>query len=185
MKYLTQILDKRVLAPDGVPIGKVIDTIADMEGRLPAVRAILVRAATGEICLPYDALEFDADPRGPEGSGHIRGDIRLRAPLAELCLVFPMKTTCACAATFWTSRSWTCRITALCASTTCGLPKCGGGYCVVGVDASLRALLRRFEPFHKPIEALARWFRHPLRSNLIAWDDVNTLEPGTSAGAYG
>ena len=89
MKYLTQILDKRVLSPDGGIVGKVVDTIADLEGRLPAVRAILVRTKEGELCLPFDALEFDADPRGPEGSGHIRGDIRLRAPLAGIAPCIP------------------------------------------------------------------------------------------------
>jgi Mg2+ transporter MgtE len=52
---------------------------------------------------------------------------------------------------------------------------------VVGVDASLRAVVRR-TGFGKPVEAMARLFRKPLTSNLIAWDDVETLEPGMAGG---
>jgi Mg2+ transporter MgtE len=53
---------------------------------------------------------------------------------------------------------------------------------VVGVDASLRATLRRLGSLSRPFEAAARLIHRPLRSNLIAWDDVQTLEPGTAGG---
>src|SRR6516164_4842985 len=81
MKYLTQIIDKRVITPDGAVAGKVIDAIATPGGRLPSVNAVVLKTDRGEVCLPYDAIEFDADPDGPDGSGQIPGDIRLRQPL--------------------------------------------------------------------------------------------------------
>ncbi|HEV2472944.1 MAG TPA: CBS domain-containing protein, partial [Chthonomonadales bacterium] len=62
------------------------------------------------------------------------------------------------------------------------LAQCGTDYCVVGVDASLRATLRRLGALGKPIELAARLVKRPLRANLIAWDDVQTLEPGTAGG---
>ncbi len=182
MKYLTQILDKRVLDPDGVLIGKVVDTIADLEGRLPAVRAILVRTAQGEVCLPFDALEFDADPRGPEGSGHIRGDIRLRSSLAGLTHCLPQDADLRLRRDILDKQIVDVQDYRVVRVNDVRLAEVGNRYCVVGVDASLRAMLRRFDPFHKPVEALARLFRHPLRSNLIAWDDVNALEPNTVGG---
>src|SRR5205085_10839692 len=61
------------------------------------------------------------------------------------------------------------------------LAPCGEGYCVVGADASFRALVRRLG-FSVPIESLAKAIRRPLHSNLIAWDDVETLEPGSAGG---
>ena len=82
----------------------------------------------------------------------------------------------------WTSRSSTCRTTGWSASSDVRLAECGERYCVVGVDASLRATLRRLGAVSRPIEAAARLIRHPLRSNLIAWDDVQTLEPGSAGG---
>ena len=182
MKYLTQILDKRVLDPDGVLVGKVVDTIADLEGRLPAVRAILVRTAQGEVCLPFDALEFDADPRGPEGSGHIRGDIRLRSSLAGLIPCVPHDADLRLRRDILDKQIVDVQDYRVVRVNDVRLAEVGNRYCVVGVDASLRAMLRRFDPFHKPVEALARLFRHPLRSNLIAWDDVNALEPNTVGG---
>ncbi|HLV81446.1 MAG TPA: CBS domain-containing protein, partial [Chthonomonadaceae bacterium] len=49
-------------------------------------------------------------------------------------------------------------------------------------DASLRATLRRLGSLSRPVEAAARLLHRPLRANLIAWDDVQTLEPGSAGG---
>ena len=84
MKYLTQILDKRLLSPEGEPVGKVLDAVAVLTGRLPAVKAVIVLTRDGEVFVPYEALEFDPDPAGPMGTGVIRGDIRLSVPLKSI-----------------------------------------------------------------------------------------------------
>src|SRR5260370_34749108 len=81
MKYLTQILDKRLVSPEGAPLGKIVDAVATLGGRFPSVQALVARIGAEEICLPYEALEFEDDPEGPTGSGHIPGDIRLQREL--------------------------------------------------------------------------------------------------------
>src|SRR4051794_33790988 len=77
MKYLTQILDKRLVSTTGEKIGTIVDAIATLEGRLPSVRALIARVDGKEIYLPYGDTDFDEDPAGPTGSGQINSDIRL------------------------------------------------------------------------------------------------------------
>src|SRR5690242_5079290 len=84
MKYLTQILDKPLVSPNGERLGKIIDAVATLEGRLPAVRALVARINGSEVYLPYDVTDFDEDPEGPTGSGQIQGDIRLLKSLNEV-----------------------------------------------------------------------------------------------------
>ncbi|HLJ56989.1 MAG TPA: hypothetical protein VKT77_18255, partial [Chthonomonadaceae bacterium] len=62
MKYLTQILDKRLVSPDGDKIGVIVDAIATLGGRLPSVRALVARVDGCEIYLPYRDTDFDRDP---------------------------------------------------------------------------------------------------------------------------
>ena len=182
MKYLTQILDKRVLAPDGQSLGKITDAIATLGGRLPALNSVLVRADKGELCLPYESLEFDPDPQGPHGSGHIRGPIRLRQPLDQIPACTPPDDALHLRRDLLDKQIVDVqdyRVVRVC---DVRLAECADRYCVVGVDASFRATLRRFGAVSKPFETVARFLHHPLRSNLIAWDDVQTLEPGTQGG---
>src|SRR5205085_9970420 len=61
------------------------------------------------------------------------------------------------------------------------LASCGDQMCVVGADASLRAIVRRLG-VGAPIESIAKLIKRPLHSNLIAWFDVETLEPGAAGG---
>jgi CBS domain-containing protein/sporulation protein YlmC with PRC-barrel domain len=182
MKYLTQILGKRILAPDGRPIGKIQDAIAIPEGRLPALEAVVIRTPKGERLLPYEALEFDADPLGPEGSGQIPGDLRLKMPIDQIPAYQPSPNALRLRQDVLDRQIVDVQGYRVVRVSDVRLAECAGHYCVVGVDASLRATLRRLGGISQGIEAVARLLGRPLRSNLIAWDDVQTLEPGANGG---
>lgn len=183
MKYLTQLLDKRVLSPDGNSIGKIVDAVATLGGRLPALRAVIVKTDVGETIIPYDEVEFEDDPDGPSGSGQIPGDIRLRHALRTIQPYQPASEDLRLSRDVLDRQIVDVQDHRVVRVNDVRLAECGAHYCVVGVDASYRAFLRRLGMISKPIEAAARLFHHPLRSNLIAWDDVQTLDPGTAGGS--
>ena len=183
MKYLTQILNKNVIGVDGQVVGRVLDAVAVMGGRLPEVKAILIRAGKSEICIPYSQVEFDDDPAGPNGSGQIQSDIRLLSPLSDIVPFRPKDEDLRLRQDMLDKQIVDVHDYRVVRVSDVRLAQCGNEYCVVGVDASLRATIRRMgSPISKPVEALAKLIRKPLRSNLIAWDDVQTLEPGTAGG---
>jgi CBS domain-containing protein/sporulation protein YlmC with PRC-barrel domain len=182
MKYLTQLLDNPVVSPEGAMVGKIADAVATLGGRFPAVRAVILRTGAGELCVPYDALEIN-DPDGPTGSGQIVGDVRLRVPLDSITPYTPKDDDLRLRRDMLDKQIVDVQGHRVVRVSDVRLAECGNQYCVVGIDASLRATLRRLGSLSKPIEAAARLFHHPLRSNLIAWDDVHTLEPGTAGGS--
>jgi Mg2+ transporter MgtE len=61
------------------------------------------------------------------------------------------------------------------------IARSGERFCVVGVDAGLRALVRR-TGLGAPVEAVARLIGRPLHSNLLSWEVVETLEPDSAGG---
>jgi len=182
MKYLTQILDKPLVAPTGETIGKIIDAIATLEGRLPSVRALVARVDGKETYLPFGDTDFDDDPAGPSGSGQINSDIRLLKPLDQIQPYVAQNDDLRLRRDVLDKQIVDVQDYRVVRVSDVRLAECGEHYCVVGVDASLRATLRRLGAVSKPIEAAARLLKKPLRSNLIAWDDVQTLEPGSAGG---
>ncbi len=182
MKYLTQLLDKKVLAPNGSSVGKIIDAVAVLGGRLPSVNAVIVKTDSGEFCVPYELLEFEPDPEGPKGSGQIYGDIHLKEPLDAISPYRPADDDLRLRRDVLDRQIVDVQDYRVVRVSDVRLAQCGEQYCVVGVDASLRATLRRLGSISKPIEQAAKLIRRPLRSNLIAWDDVQTLEAGTAGG---
>jgi CBS domain-containing protein len=183
MKYLTQLLDKKVMSREGGSIGKIIDAVAAMSGRLPSLRAVIIKSDLGESFIPYDELEFDEDPDGPTGSGRIRGDIRLRHDLTQITAYIPAPDDLRLSRDVLDRQIVDVQDRRVVRVNDVRLAECGEHYCVVGVDASYRAFLRRLGAISRPIEAAARMLHHPIRSNLIAWDDVQTLDPATAGGS--
>ncbi len=182
MKYLTQILDKPVLASDGRPLGRVHDVLAAPGLRFPALTAFLVRVEGKERALPYEAVAFTPDPEGPQGTGRIHGPLRLRQPLESLPDIAPDPAALRLRRDVLDQQIVDVYDYRVVRVSDIRLAECGQTYCVVGVDASLRATLRRLGPFSQTVEALARRLGRPLRAQLIAWDDVQTLEPGQTPG---
>ncbi len=182
MKYLTQILGKRVIGTDGASMGRVTDAIAALGGRLPALNAVIVGSGANETTLPYESLAFEQDPDGPLGNGQIHGDIRLTTPLQSLRPYFPPENALRLRRDVLDKQIVDVHDYRVVRVSDVRLAECGNSYCVVGVDASLRATARRLGWISVPLEAGARLLHRPLRSNLIAWDDVQTLEQGESGG---
>ena len=184
MKYLTQILDKRLFSKDGARIGKVVDAIASLEGRLPNLEALVVKldGKQSEFYLPYDLVEFDDDPDGPARSGALQSDIRVTCELSTITAYEASNDDLRLRRDVLDKQIVDVQDYRVVRVSDVRLAECGSHYCVVGVDASLRATLRRLGAISKPIEMAAKLFHKPLRSNLIAWDDVQTLEPGSAGG---
>jgi CBS domain-containing protein len=183
MKYLTQLLDKKVMSQDGGSVGKIVDAVAAMGGRLPSLRAVVIKKDDEEAFIPYEELEFDEDPDGPTGSGRIRGDIRLRRDILRIEKYVPASDDLRLSRDVLDRQIVDVQDHRVVRVNDVRLAECGEHYCVVGVDASYRAFLRRLGAISRPIEAAARLFHHPMRSNLIAWDDVQTLDPATAGGS--
>ncbi len=182
MKYLTQLLNKRVIEPDGRIIGRIKDAVASPAERLPDVQGVIVSSEGEDFCIPFSMLDFDSDPDGPTGSGTIHGDIRLRVPLHEISLHKPEDGDMLLRRDMLDKQIVDVQDRRVVRVSDVRLAECGKLYCVVGVDASLRATLRRLGAISKPVEAAARLLGHPMRANLIAWDDVQTLESGSAGG---
>ena len=181
VKYLTQILGKPLLGPDGKSVGQVTDAIATLGGRLPGVVAFVVKTGKEELFIPYNEIAFDSDQKGTSGSGRIVGDVRLKRDLPSVSLYAAGEGDVRLSRDVLDRQIVDVQDRRVVRVNDVRLAECAGTYCVVGVDASLRALLRRFGGISKPIEAMAKAIHRPLRSNLIAWDDVQTLDPGTAA----
>ncbi len=183
MKYLTQILNKKVIGTNGEIVGRVVDAVASVGSRLPEMKAVIVKVGREEVYIPYSKIDFDDDPAGPNGSGNILSDIRLLSPLSEIVFYQPHDSDLRLRQDMLDKQIVDVHDYRVVRVSDVRLALRGMEYCVVGVDASLRATVRRMgRPISKPVEAVAKWIRKPLRSNLIAWDDVQTLESGTAGG---
>jgi len=169
VKYLSELLGKPVLEPDGRALGRVEDVTATTGGRLPMINALLVRGRQGERWIPFSSVEVSdtalvlkqssaETPSTPPGDN----DLYLRRDVLDKQIVDVHDY----------------RVVRV---NDVRLAESAEGPCVVGVDAGLRALLRR-AGIGKPVEAFARLIGKPLHSRLIAWDDVETLEPSAAGG---
>ncbi|HLV80585.1 MAG TPA: hypothetical protein VKT32_09900, partial [Chthonomonadaceae bacterium] len=152
MKYLTQLLDKRVLAPDNTPVGRIVDAVAAVGGRLPALTGVIVKTDRGEVCLPYALLEMAEDPAGPAGTGQIPGDVRLKQPLDAIAPCRPGDEDLRLRRDVLDRQIVDVQDYRVVRVSDVRLAACGEHYCVVGVDASLRATLRRLGGISRPIE---------------------------------
>jgi CBS domain-containing protein len=183
MKYLTQLLDKKVRAPGGECAGKIVDAVAVLGDRFPNLKAVVLKTDGGEVCVPYDALEIGADPAGPAGTGVIQGDVRLRSPLASIPPYQPTGDDLYLRRDMLDKQIVDVQGHRVVRVSDVRLAEYGDSYCVVGIDASMRAALRRLGAVSLPIEWIAgSVLKRPLRANLIGWDDVHTLDTGTSGG---
>lgn len=170
MKYLSSIVGRPVLEPSGQPVGRIQDVSASQTDRLPTLTACLIRAAGVDRWIDLHAFqEFTAhavtlqrplDTIQPYEPGPM--EVLLRRDVLDKQIVDVHD--------YRVVRANDVRII-----------ETSDGMCVVGVDASLRAVLRRIG-IAAPIEALARMLGKPLHSNLIAWDDVETLEASGAGG---
>jgi CBS domain-containing protein len=169
IKYLSELLGKPVRGADGRLVGRVRDASARQGGRLPVVTAILV---SGDGADQWVAVR-DADVTS-EG-------VRLLAPVADLANADPSPDDVRLRRDVLDKQIVDVHDYRVVRANDVRLTECCDGRCVVGVDASLRALLRR-AGFSGPVEGLARLIGRPLHSRLIAWDDVETLEPSGAGG---
>ncbi|MGC8666636.1 MAG: magnesium transporter [Chthonomonadales bacterium] len=169
IKYLTELLGRRVVDADGIALGRVSEAIAEQGNRFPAVAALGVRTASGVLWVPFAVVDTsnpvfrlrvrrdELVPYEPkEGSLYLRRDILDK----QIVDVHDYRVV---------------RVNDV------RLAPCGDRLCVIGVDAGFRALVRR-AGIGPVVEALARLVGRPLQANLIGWDDVETFEPDAAGG---
>ncbi len=168
MKYFTQLLGRSAATTTGQRLGKVQDAVVSVEGLLPTIEYLLVQTTSGvrAIAPPVDAMERD-DPlvAAPDTVTDYRShanDFLLRRDVLDKQIVDVQGHRVV-------------RVNDI------RLARSGERICVVGVDAGLRATLRRLG-IAGPVEAVMKLIRRPLHSNLIAWNDVETLERGGARG---
>lgn len=169
LKYLTELLSRPVFGPDGAKVGRVHDAIAGQVGRLPTLSAIFIRGRRGDGWVGLD----DIDLGGPR--------LLLRRPWADTPRYAPADSDLRLQRDILDKQIVDVHDYRVVRVNDVRLAACGDRACVIGVDAGFRAILRR-TGVGKPVEALARLVGKPLRSHLIAWDDVETLEPGAAGG---
>ncbi len=169
MNYLTQILQRPVFEPDGGKVARVHDAIATVGGRLPTVTAIFAKSKGREGWIRLDDTTQDED------------GFHLRAPWATLTAYEPRHDDLRLQRDILDKQIVDVHDYRVVRVNDVRLAECGDRLCVVGVDAGPRALLRR-AGIGKPVESLAKMIGKPLSSNLISWDDVETLEPSAAGG---
>lgn len=169
VKYLSELLGRRVREPDGRIVGTVRDMAARQGGRLPVVTGVLVRGRASEWWISI------ADLRTEDG------ELALTAPVSQLEPHIPSDKDLLLQRDILDKQIVDVQDYRVVRASDVRLAACADGQCVVGVDASLRAILRR-AGLAAPIEALARLIGKPLHASLIAWDDVETLEASGAGG---
>lgn len=167
--YLTQLLGLSAYEPDGKRVARVHDIAALQGDRLPIVSAVFLRAGKRDGWLAIEDLEVRANgvwllkpwseltPYKPGGR-----DVRLQRDVLDQQIVDVQDY----------------RVVRV---NDVRFAMCGGQACVVGIDASLRAMIRRLG-LGAPVEAIAKAVGRPLQSQVIGWDDVERLEPGAAGG---
>jgi magnesium transporter len=170
VNYLTQLLGKPVFEPDGKKVARVRDVIATQGGRLPTVTALFLRGDRREGWIAISDTEQQED-----------GSLRLRAPWETLAVYKPASDDLRLQRDVLDKQIVDVHDYRVVRVNDVRLAACGDQMCVVGADVSQRAVWRR-AGVGPPIEALAKLLGKPLHSNLIAWDDVETLEPSGAGG---
>lgn len=169
IKYVSELLGRPLVSPDGQVVGRVCEIAARQVGRLPLVSGIQVRAGTSERWFAFSDVEHGQEvlrlrrhPDECEPYAPAEGDVLLRRDVLDKQIVDVHD--------YRVVRVNDVRVA-----------ECADGQCVVGVDVGVRALLRRMG-IGKPVEYVAKLVGKPLHSRLIAWDDVETLEPSLAGG---
>ncbi len=169
IKYLTELLGKPVMEPDGRRVAKLLDAIAAPGGRLPTITALFLKGRGGEGWIAVDHADIRDD------------GVHLRAQWKALPVYAPTPEDLRLQRDILDKQIVDVHDYRVVRVNDVRLVECSDRLCLIGADASFRAIVRRFG-IGGPVEAIAKLIRRPLASNLIAWDDVETLEPGHAGG---
>lgn len=169
IKYLTELLGKPVMEPDGKRVARLLDVIAAPGGRLPTISALFIKGRGKEGWIAVEDAEIEMD------------GIHLLAPWNTLPDYTPAAEDLRLQRDILDKQIVDVHDYRVVRVNDVRLAECSDRLCLIGADASFRAIVRRMG-VGKPVETIAKVFRMPLSSSLIAWDDVETLEPGHAGG---
>jgi len=169
LKYLTQLLRRPVFDPDGARVAVVHDVLATQGERLPLLSAVFVKGRHGEKWVSLSDVRIEK-----------RGLV-LTTPLATAAPYHPGPDDVRLQRDVLDKQIVDVQGYRVVRVNDVRFAEVGDRLCVVGVDAGLRALVRR-TGFGWPIEALCKLVGRPLSAYLISWQDVETLSPGSAGG---
>jgi CBS domain-containing protein len=169
LKYLTDLIGKPVENSEGRRVGRVLDAIATQGGRLPTLSALFIKGRAEEGWVPISAVEL------------LERCVLLKESWPECAVYQPSSRDLRLQRDILDKQIVDVHDYRVVRVNDVRLAPCGDGSCVVGVDAGLRAIVRR-TGIGGPVEAVAKMLGRPLSAKLIAWDDVEALEPGSAGG---
>src|SRR5437763_11390118 len=149
INYLTELLGRPVVGPDWNRVARVEDAIATHGGRLPTISALFIKARDRDGWVSVDDVEITDDAVRLRGEWlnltpytPAAGDLRLQRDILDKQIVDVHDY----------------RVVRV---NDVRLATCGDRYCVVGADASFRAIARR-AGLACPIEAFAEALKRPM-----------------------
>lgn len=169
MKYLTQLLGKSVFDPDGSRVASVCDAIAHQNDHLPILTALFLKGKGREGWVPLTEVQLTEEC------------CRLLRPWSEVPAYVPQDDDIRLQRDVLDKQIVDVQGYRVVRVNDVRLVVSGDRVGVVGVDAGVRALVRR-TGLGWLAEFLARLIGRPLQPNLISWSDVETLEPGAAGG---
>ena len=174
MIYLTQILGRPVLHPDGERFGKIAEVIVAPADPLPVVAAYQVKTGDGALFIPADALPLSGDA-GAKGAAYtLRRPITDIAPYQIAAQDFSLVRDVLDKQIVDVHDYRVVRVNDVRLD-----PLQGGAVVLAGVDAGVRGLLRRMgmEGAAEKVSALfgRRGASVADEASLIAWQDVASL----------
>ncbi|MDR3710711.1 MAG: CBS domain-containing protein [Capsulimonadaceae bacterium] len=172
MKYLTQLIGRTVVHPDGERLGKIIEVVVTADDPLPTVSAYQIKTEDGGVFLPSSAVDIYFDGR----------ECALKAPFTKIP-PYQINDKDSSLVRDVLDRQIVdvhdyrvVRANDIILDT---LPD--GRLALVGVDAGIHGLARRIG-LEGTVRSIGRLFRlSPSDENVIPWNDVESL-PRHNAG---
>src|SRR4051794_504241 len=169
MSYFIELVRKPVYNPDGSPVGKLADLVVTRSEPLPVVSAGVVTTRRGTRMIPWSALQ-----RQPNA-------YRLAAPLDTLPAYEPGDGDFRVHETLMDRQIVDLNDARIVRVNDVRFAEFDDQFCLVGVDAGLRGLLRS-AGLEGIAERVADALRLPLHSELIGWHQIDTDNPVDSSG---
>jgi CBS domain-containing protein len=167
MLYLTQIIGKPVLHPDGERLGKIAEVVVSPDETLPIVAAFQVKTTDGALFVPAGALTI---PGGDAREYTLKRPITDVAPYQIQAQDFSLARDVLDKQIVDVDEYRVVRVNDVRLDR---LP--GGSLALIGVDAGVRGLLRRLG-IEGTVDKIGRALhRTPAAGQLISWSSVESL----------